>query len=264
MSTSTFAPSLLGGPFARRTRHRRAWVDELPWDEAMPQDHESVDLRWSWTQTTFSEYAAAASFAEISTALLAAGAPLDLIAVTSDFVVDELVHAEASARIASALGGGVPLEADLERLVRPSPSPDPRMRAAELIVRTSCVGEALTVPLLKLSRELSGSTLITEALGRIMADEASHAQLGTWFLDWADAWLDDDARARLGEVAGQALRAFAPLLGGTCTQAGLGVLGCDRYDPAFAKAARLRVARPLRERGIEIPSADLRAVGAAA
>jgi hypothetical protein len=187
-----------------------------------------------------------------------------MIAAAGDFVVDEIVHVEASARIASALGGGVPLEVDLGRLVRPSIAVDPRLRAAELLVRTSCVGEALTVPLLKLARELSGSTVVAAAIRRIVQDEALHAQLGEWFLDWADTWLDDDARVHLGEVAGAAVRSFAPLLGVECNDSGLGVLACDRYDPLFIQTVERRVAVPLAARGIEIPAADLRAVGVAA
>lgn len=245
---SRFEPAILDGPWARRMRGRRAWIDELPWDE--PLSHDAA-RRWTWTQTAYSEYAAAASFSAISSALAAAGAPIDLIGLTSDFVVDEIVHVEVSARIAAALGGGVQLEVDLERLVRPPIAQDPRLRAAELIVRTSCVGEALTVPLLDLSRGLSESTLIASALRRIMKDEVAHAQLGGWFLSWADAWLDDQARAHLGRVAGVALRAFTPLLGEG-----------ERFDAVFAQAAKVRVAAPLMVYGIEIPAADLHAVGA--
>jgi hypothetical protein len=261
MGLTPFQPALLGGPWARRLQPRRAWIDELPWDDPWP---DAVDgARWSWTQTTFSEYASAAAFAEIAAALAAAGAPIDMIAAAGDFVVDEVVHVEASARIANALGGGVVLEVDLSRLVRPAISGDPRIRAAELLVRTSCVGEALTVPLLKLSRELSGSTVVAAALRRIVQDEAMHAQIGEWFLDWGDTWLDDDARAHLGRVAGTAVRAFAPLLGGGCTSSAPGLVPCDRYDPLFIQTIERRVAAPLAARGIEIPAADLQAVGVA-
>lgn len=259
MRLAPFQPALLGGPWTRRLNPRRAWIDELPWDEPWPDAAEGA--RWSWTQTAFSEYASAASFAEIAAALAAAGAPIDMIAAAGDFLTDEIVHVEASARIAAALGGGVVLEVDLERLVRPAISIDPRMRAAELLVRTSCVGEALTVPLLKLARELSGSIVVAAAIRKITQDEALHAQLGAWFLDWGDTWLDDDARRHLGAVAGAAVRAFAPLLGSGCNESGMGVLACDRYDPLFIETVERRVAAPLAERGIEIPAADLRAVG---
>ena len=255
-----FEPAMLNGPWARRMSNRRAWIDELPWDEPLPRDAQAA--QWTWTQTAYSEYATAASFSAISSALAAAGAPIDLISLSSDFVVDEIVHVEASARIAAALGGGVRLDVDLEQLVRPPLAGDPRLRAAELIVRTSCVGEALTVPLLDLSRGLSASTLISSALRRIMKDEVPHAQLGGWFLGWADSWLDDDARAHLGRVAGTALRAFTPLLAQEGTTSELGSIGSDQFNPVFAKAAMHRVAKPLLVYGIEIPPADLRAVGA--
>lgn len=260
MSATAFQPAMIGGALGRRIAARRAWVDELPWDESLPSDADAA--RWMWTQTSFSEYAAAASFSDIASALLAAGAPIDLVAIASDFVVDETIHVEVSARIAAALGGGVTLEVDLERLVRPALAADPRLRALEAVVRTSCVGEALTVPLLRLGRDIGDSRLVCGALERILLDEAQHSQFGWWVLDWADAWLDEASRDHLGRIAGAALRSFAPLLGGSCTSAGLGALGCDRYDPTFAAAAATRVAKPLAARGITVPPADLQVVGA--
>ncbi|HEU4536092.1 MAG TPA: hypothetical protein VFS00_18335 [Polyangiaceae bacterium] len=261
MSVRAFELGMIGGPWGRRLGPRRAWLDELPWGERLPLDDAA---RLVWTRTAFSEYASAAAFAEIAGALLAAGGPIDLVAAAGDFVVDEIVHTEAAARLAAALGGAVTLDVDLTRLVRPSAAPDPLLRAAELVVRTSCVGEALTVPMLKLSRKLAGSALVEAVLGRVIADESAHAQFGWWFLDWAAPELDDEARAQLGRVAGAALRAFAPLLGGGCASSGLGTLDCGSYDPALADAARWRVVRPLGERGVEVPEADRAAVGAVA
>ena len=255
-----FELTAIGGPWGRRLAPRRRFIDGLPWDEALPRGAD--DARLVWTQTAFSEYASAAAFADIASALLAAGAPIDLTAAAGDFVVDEIVHTELAARIAAALGGAVRLDVDLARLVRPPAAADPLLRAAELVVRTSCVGEALTVPMLKLSREVAGSALIDAALRKVVADESSHAQLGGWFLDWAEPVLDAAARAHLGRVAGAALRGFAALLGGACARSGLGVIACERYDPALADAAVRRVARPLAARGIEVPVADLTAVGA--
>lgn len=245
-----FELAAIGGPWGRRLAPRRRWIDELPWDEQLPQDADAA--RVVWTRTAFSEYASAAAFAEIAAALLAAGAPIDLVAAAGDFIVDEIVHTEASARVAAALGGAVPLEVDLTRLVRPPVARDPLVRAAELVVRTSCVGEALTVPMLKLTCEVAGSALIEGALGAIIGDESSHAQLGWWFLDWAEPQLDDAIRAHLGEVASAAIDSFAPLLGGDCRGAGLGMLDCDRYDAGFAAAVDRSVARPLALRGITV------------
>jgi hypothetical protein len=257
---AAFELSSIGGPWARRLDPRRAWIGELPWDEPLPDDAHGA--RAVWTRTAFSEYASAAAFAEIAAALLAAGAPLELIAAAGDFVVDELIHTEVAARVAAALGGAVALEVDLARLCRPAAAGDPLLRAAELIVRTSCVGEALTVPMLRLSRSLSGSALVEAALSHVLRDEVAHSQLGWWFLDWAEPRLDDESRAHLGRVAGAAVRAFAPLLGGGCTRSGLGAVACDRYDPALGAAAQRNVAEPLAARGIEVPAEDLAALAA--
>lgn len=261
MTAALFQLAAIGGPWGRRLAGRRGWIDDLPWAEPLPTD--DLDVRVVWTRTAFSEYASAAAFAEIAAALLAAGAPIDLIAAAGDFVVDEIVHTEAAARLAAALGGAVALEVDLTRLVRP-PTPaaagDPLLTAAELVVRTACVGEALTVPILKLTRRVAGSALVEAALDAIIADEAGHAQLGWWFLDWAAPRLSDAARDGLGRVAGQAIRAFAPLLGGGCRTSGLGALACEHYDRGFAGALARGVVRPLALRGIAIPPADLAAV----
>jgi hypothetical protein len=260
-----FELSAVGGPWARRLQHRRKGLDRLPWHEAAagasPEAQRAA--RVVWTQSAFSEIASAAAFAEIASALLAAGAPIDLVAAAGDFVADEILHAELSARVAMALGGAVALDVDLGRLVRPAGGASPLLRAAELVVRTSCVGEALTVPVLKAAKASAGSPLVAAVIGRIVRDEASHAQLGPWFLDWAAPALSDGDRAHLGRAAGAAIRAFAPLLSGSCSAApALGVLACGTFDPVFAAALRRHVVRPLAARGIAIPEEDLAAVPA--
>jgi len=247
-----FELSVIGGPWGKRLARRRKWIEELPWGEALPRD--AIAARMVWTQTAFSEYASAAAFAEIAAALLRAAAPIDLVAAAGDFVVDEILHTEVAARIATALGGAVEMAVEFDKLVRPPAAGPSLLRAAELVVRTSCVGESLTVPMLKLSRGLAGSKLVEAALRKIVADESGHAQFGWWFIDWADSQLTDADRAHLSTVAGETLRAFAPLLGRECSASGLGVVSCDHYDRAFASAVREQVARPLAERGIVIPS----------
>jgi hypothetical protein len=251
-----FELDALGGPWGRRLARRRAGIDALPWGDIClePCEEARAAARWVWTQSAFSEYASAAAFAEIAACLLAAGAPIDLTAAAGDFVVDEMFHAELSARVAMALGGAVPLEVDLTRLVRPATTSVPLLRAAELVVRTSCVGEALTLPLLKTARHTSTSPLLRAVLGRIARDESAHAELGPWFLDWADDKLSAADRTHLGSVAGAAVRSFAPIFSGSC-QGGseLGVLDCQSYDATFRRALARRVVAPLAERGIFLP-----------
>jgi hypothetical protein len=260
---SLFELEAVGGPWGRRLARRRAGFEALPWGEASAgaPPEALAAAQWVWTQSAFSEYASAAAFAEIASCLLAAGAPIDLVAAAGDFVVDEVIHAELSARVAMSLGGAVALEVDLTRLVRPPAAEAPLVRAAELLVRTSCVGEVLTLPMLKTAKARSSSPLIRAVLARIARDESAHAQIGPWFLDWAGERLSDADRAYLGRVAGAAVRAFAPIFSGTCSPgADLGVLDCGSYDAVFADAVIHRVAEPLAARGIAVPAEDLAAV----
>lgn len=253
--SSVFELETIGGPWQRRLDRRRDGFDAMPWHEPIVGDEQAVaSARWVWTQSAFSEYASAAAFAEIAAALCAAGAPIDLIAAAGDFVVDEMLHAELSARVAMALGGAVVLEVDLGRLVQRADGASPLARAAELIVRTSCVGEALTIPLLKTTAADCASPLVQAVVSRILKDESAHAELGTWFLDWADHHLTDEDRGHLGQVASDAVASFAPLFGAACNPSDRahGVLDCDSYDVAFANALATRVVAPLALRGITV------------
>jgi hypothetical protein len=247
-----FELEAIGGPLARRLARRRF---EVAWDElaAFAEAPEAEAARVVWTQSAFSEYASAAAFAHIASGLLAIGAPIDLTAAAGDFVVDELVHAELSAKVAMALGGGVPLEVDLGRLVRPPQQAAPLLRVAEAIVRTSCVGESLTVAILRASRDAARPSVLGEVIERIARDEAEHAELGWTFLDWADARLSEGDRAHLGRVASAAVESFTPLFSDACSRHdALGVLSCATFDPLFETALARRVVTPLAERGIEV------------
>ncbi len=252
---SALALELVGGPWRKRLAPRRAWVDDLPWGEPLPTD--DLAARLLWTRTAFAEYAAAAAFGALASRFLAAQAPIDLVAAAGDFVVDEIVHTEVAARLALKLGGAVALEVDTARLVRPAESSDPIVAAAELAVITACVGEALTVPMLKLSRDLAGSALVAQALGTIVADEAHHAQIGWWFLDWADARLDTAARHHLGRVATRALAGLAGILGTGSPRSGLGLVSCAEYDPVFLAAVNRLSVAPLAAHGILVGLAAL-------
>ncbi len=250
---TTFELEAIGGPLARRLARRRE-EETFAWEELDPLSrHASAETaRLAWTRSAFSEYASAAAFAEITAGLLAVGAPIDLTAAAADFVVDEVLHAELSARIAMGLGGAVPLEVDLARLVRPPSSRAPLLSVAEQVVRTSCVGESLTVSVL-LEAKAASIGVVGEVIGRIVRDEAEHAELGWTFLDWAAERLSASDREHLARAAEQAIASFAPLFSAECAApSALGLLSCDVFDPAFKLALSRRVLGPLASRGIVV------------
>ena len=253
-----FRLEAMGGLWARRLDKRRAGLEEIDWSEISREATPELvtAARDVWTRSAFSEYASGAAFAEIAAHLLAARAPIDLIAAAGDFVGDEMFHAELASRVAMALGGALPLEVNYEKLVRPPEGEGALLRAAELVVRSCCVGESLTVPMLKQSRRAAGSRTIEAVISRILRDEAQHAQLGWWFLDWAD--LTDRDRSHLAVVAGTTIRSFGVIFGRACAGSeGLGALPCAQFDGTFLDAVSHDVVAPLAERGIVVRDEDV-------
>ena len=54
-----------------------------------------------------------------------------------------------------------------------------------MIARFFCVGEALSIPLLRGTWHAARHPLPRAVLGRIVKDEAAHGVFGFMFLDWA-------------------------------------------------------------------------------
>src|SRR5206468_10330451 len=109
-----------------------------------------------------------------------------LVATATRFPLDELVHVELCARLAAELGGGAPLSHDPRELApHPDPSLPALLAAAELVVRVFCVGEAVSIPLLRGTSRAATHPLVKGVLDRIVRDEAAHGRFGWQFLDWA-------------------------------------------------------------------------------
>jgi hypothetical protein len=249
-----------GGATERRLHARRPGIDELPWGTLRLRDIDPVhasEARALWSNGVFTEYASAAAFSALTTALLACGAPVDLVALSADIVVDELFHVELSSRLTMELGGAVPLAFDLANIA-PAPSTRrPLMVAAELAVVTSCVSESLSVPALARSRVLATEPLCRAVLDRLLADEGPHARLGFWFLDWAAEQLTDGERAELAATALATIEVYAPLWqDAPCDGCSLRLPGHDEIGKHDLRTAIvMSIARPLARHGIELDNA---------
>lgn len=206
---AAFELDWLGGAAEALLRRRRSGIDELPWgslDRAAYPDSLVERARASWTEGAYNEYCSGAAFAELAAALLAARAPIDLVAMAGDFVVDEMLHVELNSRMAMELGGGALSLIDYQDLVpRPDPSLGPLARASELVVRLSCVGESFTLPILIGCMRSAAHPLTRAVLGRLARDEVAHARFGWLYLEWVGDRLDDGERARLAAVAAEGL-----------------------------------------------------------
>lgn len=214
---SQLALEWMGGATERRMRASRPGFDDLPWhsfdaSRVDPSDPGLVEARQVWTNGVFTEYASAAAFSAMNLAFLQCGAPVDLCAAAADFAVDELVHVALVSRLVMTLGGATPYLADLERVApKTTPELSARIRAAELAIKVSCVGEALSLPALTASHRGAAHPLPRAVLDRLRHDEGPHASIGHWFLAWADAWLTPGEREYLGNIASEAVAVYAPL-----------------------------------------------------
>jgi len=259
---------MIGGAPSARLRRRRPGGDALPWGTLEPEAFaadELIEARHVWTNGVFTEYASAAAFSAMAGAFLECGAPIDLSAAAADIVVDELDHAEIASRLVMELGGAVAYHADLA-LVSPltTPGVTPVVRAAELAITTSCVGEALSVSALSRSLAVTEHPLVAAVLRRLLADEGPHARLGAWFLAWAADRLTAEDRAHLAVIALDAIAVYAPLWRDRCdgceAPATLGGLPVASHAQVMVDAVRTRVARPLARLGIAVDAERLEAL----
>jgi hypothetical protein len=242
--------SLEGTP-AALVRRRRPGIEALPWGalaqalaEWSPAEVERE--RAAWTEGAFSEYASAAAFSALAGALLEARAPIELVGLAADFVVDEMLHVELNARVAMELGGAAPFFVDFAKLA-PTTAADlsPFQRAVELALRISCIGEAMSVPVLVHSRRHASDPLTRKVLSRIVRDETPHAKLGAWVIDWATPQLDAAERTRLGQVGSAMLASYAPLW----RDPGRGTAEDRRL---LRRSVRDRVIKPMEALGIHL------------
>ncbi|MFO0678970.1 MAG: hypothetical protein U0169_20750 [Polyangiaceae bacterium] len=204
-----FELELLGGAIEKRYRRMRPEVEDMPWgtiDVRGMAPHDLVAARQAWTGAAFQEHRTGIACAATLRALIEARAPLDLIALASRFPLDEMVHVELCARMAMEIGGGTEIRHDPDAMVLDGdPDVAPLVRAAELVTRFFCVGEALSIPLLRGTWHASKHPLPRAVLGRIVKDEAAHGTFGFTFLDWALPMLDEAARAHVAKHADLAI-----------------------------------------------------------
>jgi hypothetical protein len=195
-------------------------------------------------------------------ALMEARAPLDLIGLATRFPLDEMVHVELAARMAMELGGGTEIRHDPQHMILDaSPDLSPLVRAGDMVVRFFCVGEALSIPLLRGTWHAVEHPLAKAVLGRIVKDEAAHGTFGFTFLDWAVSHYSAEDRAHLGRAADLAIgfirrqwlaleQQRAP--GHDVAGAALAWMKTDEYLTLARKAMEAKVIAPLRARGIPV------------
>jgi hypothetical protein len=210
LSAELFELEMLGGSTEQRFRRMRPEVESMPWgtlDLSQVTAEQRITARKAWTGSAYQEHRTGAACALTLQALIEARAPLDLIAVASRFPLDEMVHVELCARMAMEFGGGTEIIHDPKAMILACDAGlSPLLQAADCVVRFFCVGEAISIPLLRATWHVAKHPLPKAVLGRIVKDEAAHGVFGFTFLDWVSERLSPADRSRLGASADLAIR----------------------------------------------------------
>lgn len=179
-------PLIVGGVslLAPVSRGNPAWSAPLATGGAELTDRERAEVAEMWLTAARQEHASIASFGRFALALLAFGAPPELITATHTAALDEIRHARAAFALASRyakepLGPGafpmpkeLPMPADLTDLVAS-------------LVEEGCVGETIAALFAVEQRLVATDHEVCTALDAVCAEEAKHAELAWAALRWA-------------------------------------------------------------------------------
>lgn len=199
------------------THFHRAFVDEgatpIPWDRFDAGAYDAATLergRRSWLLRTNDEYRSMTGFAELQHLVAALRAPLDVISGAARLVRDETRHVELCAHLTDLLGGRRDDVVE-PRWVRTPPGLAPRLRALHHMVGSCCIGETLSVTMLRGVRAGASDPVAHAVLTQVLRDESFHARFG-WL--WLEATrLSDDDRSWLDRFVP---RAFAAMERNVC------------------------------------------------
>ncbi|MDP9148690.1 MAG: diiron oxygenase [Myxococcota bacterium] len=263
----------MGGHAERHFRRVRPGVDDLPWGTVVTSKYPLVAVNYAraaWTEVAINEYRAAASFTEVLRALIDIKAPLDLIGMASDFLVDECSHVEMASRLAMELGGNVERVVDMDNFARRPRGLTALQRANELVLRVSSVAEAFLGGTAAATRESTSHPLTRAVYESMLRDEARHQDLAKLYFEWAIDRLDDFELKRLGAVLLDALRELDPVWKPHALSAkanlpvdalhALGWLEPARFAPVARDVVVRDILEPLARIGIVISKGDREAL----
>ncbi len=218
----------------------------------------SEAVRAEWGRRVVAEYRSAAATHALVGWLIEVGGSPDLVRDGLRIVDDELRHAELSAEVLAAVGGG-PSPAIDRATLRPAPSEPVEAGIVRGCVELFCLGETVAVPLFR--RMLAGATepIAVSALRRIVADEARHRRFG-W--DLLDHCRDIMPSAVAGVLAAELPRMKAAVFAAYGEGVGDEIPGADRawglIAPAEYRAELLRTERGWWARRLVIQPASSR------
>ena len=161
------------------------------------------DIGDFFAATAHLEAASVRAFEDLAVDLGRWGAPASLVHAARRSARDEILHARMTARLTRKYGGTLPL------CLTPPPAVGPSLEElATLNAVEGCVRETFAALVATWQAANAEDAEVRVALTRIAADETRHAALASAVARWADAHLDDGARARVASAQWEAVRAL--------------------------------------------------------
>jgi hypothetical protein len=170
------------GPFDKT--HKSFMGDEIEWPELDPSyDRETRELgRLAFRARALDEQRSLVAFTELCGELCEAGAPIDVIGSMSRVIRDEALHVDLCDRMVKRLGGW-DAEPPQPAWVRSNKKWPVRWRVLGTVLGSLCVGETISVAILRGCRDNAMDPVAHAVLTRMLADESFHARFGFWWLE---------------------------------------------------------------------------------
>jgi len=174
---------------------------DAPFDFRAYDPKSIARARVHWAGRMVDEYTSTAVFVALASQLMEANAPLDTTAVALRMGQDELIHAEACARILTLLGTSAARERETELTpIARHLGVSARERALRNVLFATSISEMNSVAYFVSSLETMTDPFLRGMTRQLLADEVLHGSFGFHFVEAHRDWLDEDAsmRASLG------------------------------------------------------------------
>lgn len=139
--------------------------------------------RAAWGLRTNDEYRSMVGFSELTYLCAEMRAPLDVVALSSRIIRDEVRHVELCTQLTDALGGR-PTKLPTPSYVKTDPRASIRQRALHHAIGSCGIGETISVTMLAGTRDNSSDPIARATLTQMLRDESFHSRFGwLWMTD---------------------------------------------------------------------------------
>ncbi len=146
--------------------------------------------RSAWGLRTNDEYRSMVGFSELTHLCAEMRAPLDVVALSSRIICDEVRHVELCRQLTEALGGR-PSRTPEPQYVKTNPKASVRRRALHHAIGSCGIGETISVTMLAGTRDNATDPVAKATLTQMLRDESFHSRFG-WLWMSSLEFTDDD------------------------------------------------------------------------